>query len=128
MSGESNCAACGRRMTPRRRWRGRAEPVRYCSEACRRHRLTAADRALESAILTLLNARSRDSTICPSEAVPLLYPGLRAEGLRAHLEPARRAARRLVNAGRLEMLQRGQVVDPSTASGPIRLRLPRGAP
>lgn len=28
------------------------------------------------------------------------------------MEPARRAARRLVNAGRLEIVQRGRVVDP----------------
>ena len=33
------------------------------------------------------------------------------------------AARRLVDAGRIEIIQRGRVVDPSTAKGPIRLRL-----
>ena len=36
----------------------------------------------------------------------------------------RSAARRLVASGRLEITQGGHVVDPSTARGPIRLRLP----
>lgn len=40
------------------------------------------------------------------------------------MERARRAARRLVAEGRLEILQGSRVVDPSTAKGPIRLRLP----
>jgi hypothetical protein len=38
------------------------------------------------------------------------------------MEPARRAARRLVAVGRIEITQHGQVVDPSTAKGPVRLR------
>ena len=39
---------------------------------------------------------------------------------------ARRAARRLVATGTLEITQGGRVVDPSTARGPIRLRLGAG--
>ena len=39
------------------------------------------------------------------------------------MEPVRSAARRLVARGQLEILQQGRVVDPSTARGPIRLRL-----
>jgi hypothetical protein len=38
------------------------------------------------------------------------------------MEPARRAARRLVAAGEVEIVQGGRVVDPSTAKGPIRIR------
>ncbi|EFQ84247.1 hypothetical protein HMPREF0063_10963 [Aeromicrobium marinum DSM 15272] len=38
------------------------------------------------------------------------------------MEPARRAARRLVEAGRVQITQAGHVVDPSTAKGPIRIR------
>jgi hypothetical protein len=41
------------------------------------------------------------------------------------MEDTRRAARRLVAAGKLEILQGGRVVDPSTAKGAIRLRLRR---
>jgi hypothetical protein len=39
------------------------------------------------------------------------------------MEPARSAARRLVAAGEAEITQGGHVVDPSTAKGPIRVRL-----
>jgi len=38
------------------------------------------------------------------------------------MEPARQAARRLVDAGEVEITQRGAVVDPATARGPIRIR------
>jgi hypothetical protein len=38
------------------------------------------------------------------------------------MERARAAARRLVAAGEIVMAQRGVVVDPSRAKGPIRLR------
>jgi hypothetical protein len=38
------------------------------------------------------------------------------------MEPARCAARRLVEAGEVEITQRGVVVDPSSARGPIRIR------
>lgn len=47
------------------------------------------------------------------------------EGWRDLMEPARRAARRLVVEGRLEITQGGEVVDPDATQGPIRLRLPR---
>ena len=49
---------------------------------------------------------------------------VRPDGWRELMEPARRAARRLVAAGRLEITQQGRVVDPSTAKGPVRLRRP----
>jgi len=38
------------------------------------------------------------------------------------MEPARAAARRLVAAGDVEIVQGGRVVDPSTAKGAIRIR------
>ena len=122
------CARCGRRMTPRRRWRDRPETVRYCSDACRNRRLGQTDRALEAAIVSLLEARSASATICPSEAVRVVFPELPGSELCSHMEAARQAARRLIAAGDLEMLQRGHVVDPSTARGPVRLRLKRQPP
>ena len=45
------------------------------------------------------------------------------EAWREQLERTRRAARRLVANGRIEIVQGGRPVDPSTARGPIRLRL-----
>lgn len=114
------CKRCGRAITWRRKWARDWEQVRYCSERCRRQRLDDTDRALEAAILELLDRRAAGATICPSEAARAV-----AADWRPLLEPARQAARRLVAADRLEITQRGRPVDPSTARGPIRLRLPR---
>ena len=105
-------------MRWRKRWARNWEEVRYCSDACRRQKPDATDRALESAILELLEARPREATICPSEAARRVYSTGDWRGL---MEPARRAARRLVDQGRVVIKQRGQVVDPSTAKGPIRI-------
>lgn len=123
------CAACGRTIEWRKKWERDWDQVRYCSTACRRHGVTDTDRALEASILDLLATRSRTSTICPSEAARAVG-GARTDGAdgddgeawRELMEPARRAARRLVAAGEVEVTQGGRVVDPSTAKGPIRIR------
>jgi hypothetical protein len=44
------------------------------------------------------------------------------ESWRDLLEPARRAARRLVASGEVELTQRGRVVDPSSFRGPVQIR------
>ena len=44
------------------------------------------------------------------------------------MEPARAAARRLVAIGKIVITQHNQIVDPSTAKGPIRLRSAREPP
>lgn len=118
---EKICAACGRRFAWRKRWANCWEQVRYCSDACRRQRVSPIDRALEATIRDLLRGRALDATICPSEAARKVAP----ERWRELMEPARRAARRLVDAGEIEITQAGRVVDPSAARGPIRLRRAR---
>jgi hypothetical protein len=80
--------------------------------------VSAVDRRLEQAILDLLETRAKSATICPTEAARAVS----SDGWRGLMEPARRAARRLAAAGRLDVLQGGRVVDPSAARGPIRLR------
>lgn len=112
------CVACGSRIEWRKKWEREWEQVRYCSKACRRRGVSEVDTDLEAAIIDLLAARSRTSTICPSEAARRVG----GENWRELMEPARRAARRLVDAGSIEITQAGHVVDPSTAKGPIRLR------
>jgi hypothetical protein len=114
------CAACGRSFAWRRSLARDWDAVRWCSDACRRRRLQPVDRELEAAIERLLDARAAAASICPSEAARAVD----AEGWRGLMEPARRAARRLVAAGRLEIVQGGRVVDPSRARGAIRLRRP----
>jgi len=86
------------------------------------------DSALECAILDLLAARAATATICPSEAARRVatQQGSGADAdWRPLMEPARRAARRLVERGEVEIVQRGRVVDPATATGPIRIRRAR---
>jgi hypothetical protein len=106
-------------MTWRPRWAKVWHEVRYCSDACRRRKVTQEDRALELAIVELLGQRDRRATICPSEAARRVRSG---DDWAEIIEPARRAARRLVSRGVLQILQKNAVVDPSTAKGPIRLR------
>ncbi|MFE6160689.1 DUF3253 domain-containing protein [Streptomyces sp. NPDC056486] len=78
-------------------------------------------RRLERAILDLLERRGPTSTICPSDAARAVYEG-DDDGWRALMEPARRAARRLVTAGEVEITQSGRPVEPTKARGPIRIR------
>jgi len=115
------CARCGRTIEPRRSLARNWDAVKWCSDSCRRARLRAVDGQLESAILELLASRAGGATACPSEAARSVG-GTEWQGL---MEPARCAARRLVAAGRIEIVQGGRPVDPSTAKGPIRLRLVR---
>ena len=119
------CAGCGRAVSWRPGLAAVWGEVRWCSDACRRRGLRPIDTRLEVAITELLAGRASDATICPSEAARRVAPGDDPEGWRDLMEPARRAARRMVAAGSLEILQQGRVVDPSTAKGPIRLRRSR---
>lgn len=105
-------------MTWRAAWAANWDEVRYCSDTCRRRKLRPVDTALEVAIRVLLDQRSRGATICPSEAARSVDP----DGWQELMEAARAAARRLVAAGEVEITQRGCLVDPSTAKGPIRIR------
>ena len=79
--------------------------VRWCSERCRRSKLTAADRDLERGIDEHLRLLGRGATLLVDDG-----------------EPARMAARRIAAAGRAVMIQGGRVVDPSTVKGPLQLR------
>ncbi len=115
---EKPCAVCGRTITWRRKWERDWDQVRYCSDACRRRGTTSVDDALAATVLTLLDARARGATICPSEAARAVG----GDEWRDLMEPARAAARRLVASGQVEITQGGRVVDPSTAKGPIRVR------
>ncbi len=90
----------------------------HCSVRCAAAGLSTLDAELENAIEALLAARARGASICPSEACRLVTGGVD----RDHMERTRRAARRLVARGLIDITQGGIVVDPSRAKGPIRLR------
>ena len=107
--------SCGRTIEWRRKWARDWEQVRYCSDACRRRKVTDVDVALENALRQALDRRG--ASVDPLTIARTLGgdgPDL--------AEPARRAARRLVATGDFELVAQGRVVDPSTAKGAIRLR------
>ena len=117
------CKRCGRTISWRKKWERDWDAVKYCSNACRGQKPAAADTQLEAAILELLTERGREKTICPSEAAKLVGGKDTRHDWESLMEPARAAARRLVAAERIVIMQKGHIVDPSTAKGAIRLRL-----
>jgi len=123
------CATCGRSITWRKKWERDWDNVKFCSDTCRSHKPSAQDKQLEQAILDLLSQRGRDKTICPSEAARAVAGAAgtiqppHSDAWAPLMEPARAAARRLVASGHIDITQHGHTVDPSTAKGPIRLRL-----
>nr|WP_204332298.1 DUF3253 domain-containing protein [Geodermatophilus sabuli] len=78
---------------------------------------------METAIDALLADRRDGASICPSEAARAVS----SEGWRELMPAARAAAGRLAAAGAVEVTQRGEVVDVTTARGPVRVRRPRGS-
>ena len=119
---EKFCRRCGRRMEWRKAWADCWEEVKYCSGACRKKGLTKNDQVLEEELLALLVERGPSKTICPSELARQHFGETEWKG---EMETVRMAARRLVVAGKADILQKTKVVDPSTAKGPIRIRLKR---
>ncbi|GAA1702813.1 hypothetical protein GCM10009792_23760 [Microcella alkalica] len=122
------CRSCGRRIEWRAAWARNWDDVAHCSDACRARKVRPVDRELEESIRSLLGERTATATICPSEAaraVAAQRGDAGDDGWRALMEPARRAARRLVAGGEVEITQGGRVVDPSTAKGPVRIRRAR---
>jgi hypothetical protein len=117
---ERICTVCGRSISWRRKWARDWDNINYCSEACRQRGLSQRDRQIEQVILDLLEQRSVDASICPSEAARVIADG---DDWHAHMEAVRMAARRLQRAGRISITQKGRPVNPDTAKGPIRLRL-----
>lgn len=109
---DKTCASCGRRIEWRHKWADTWDDVRYCSAACRRRGVTPQDEELEERILGLLASRA----VLAEADVTGDEPDQR--------EPVRRAARRLVARGAAVLVQRGTVVDPSTAKGPVQIRRP----
>ena len=79
----------------------------------------ASSAMLERAILRLLFERGPGGTICPSEAARAVG-GAEWESLMC---PVRAAAALLVREGKIDVTQKGHVVDLSEVKGPIRLRL-----
>lgn len=109
------CESCGREMESRKAWDKNWSEVKFCSAACRRNKNRP---NYESRILDLLKARGAGKTICPSE---LLNEDEKQN--KSMMEDVRASARKLAYSGHIVIAQKGKRVDPSTAKGPIRLKL-----
>ena len=109
------CTACGREIEPRKKWLQNWDQIKYCSEKCRRNKNV---NPYETQILELLKARGAGKTICPSEVLPN-----EQKKDKNIMENVRVSARLLVSQGKIVFMQNGHIVDPSTAKGPIRLKL-----
>lgn len=70
-------------------------------------------------IFTLLDRRSSDATICPSEVARAMYP--EASDWRAAMPRIREVAGALASRGLLRVTRRGEEVDATSPGGPIRL-------
>lgn len=74
---------------------------------------------MRDAILTLARERAPAKTICPSDAARAVG----GDQWRDLMDDARDIARDLARAGEVEIMQRGEVVDPDAQwRGPIRIR------
>ena len=75
------------------------------------------ERAIEAEIIRLTGERGPDSSVCPSEVARAMNPEWRQL-----LSAVRRAAIRLSDAGRIDILRKGQPVTGDAVRGVIRLR------
>lgn len=80
---------------------------------------SVSEKKLREAILTLARERAPAKTICPSDAARAVG----GDDWRDLMEDARDIARDLARAGDVEIMQRGEVIDPDAQwRGPIRIR------
>jgi hypothetical protein len=114
---EKICASCGRIITYRKKWEKNWDEIKYCSDECRRNKNRFDFR---DAILELLRLRGPHAVIAQ---VDVLTSSQQADAVL--LEHARRSARLLAHEGKIELLQNGKVVDPTTFRGPVQMRLKR---
>lgn len=111
------CERCGRNIEHRKKWDKNWEQIKYCSDQCRKMKSLI---SFETEILNLLRMRGAGKTICPSEVLEETD-----KQNKVLMEMVRISARKLVHAGFIQITQNGKQVDPSTAKGPIRLKLLR---
>jgi hypothetical protein len=120
---EKLCKTCGQPFAWSEKRAQDWDIAKYCSLRCSGYAKGEHGTELEAAILELLAERGSGKTICPSEAAKLVGGREARRDWEGLMEPAREAARRLVKAGRIVVMQHGEVVDAAKVAGAIRLRL-----
>lgn len=79
---------------------------------------------IRECVVELLEHRSADATICPSEAARILGGELNVEW-RDLMRPVRDVAAKMAAQGAIDIVQSGRAVNIHDARGPVRLRLRR---
>ncbi|MBC7801561.1 MAG: DUF3253 domain-containing protein [Gemmatimonadaceae bacterium] len=79
--------------------------------------------AIEATLIALVTERGPTKSICPSEVARALRPDWQSL-----LTEVRQVATRLAVAGRIDILRKGQRVEPQGVKGVIRLRLAEDVP
>lgn len=77
------------------------------------------DEAVRETILQLCAAAGLDGAVRPEDAALILYP----EDWQSLLKRVRLLAGQLAEAGEIEILRKGEPVDPEEAKGVVRLRI-----
>lgn len=83
--------------------------------------MSKVEKELEAAIQELLHSRKPDASICPSEAARFVF----GDDWREQMSKVRCVANKMAKQNQIEICQKGVVVAPATAKGPIRLRISR---
>ncbi len=79
---------------------------------------------LETTLLSVLEALGAAKSACPTDVARAFTQGdPDPEAWRRQLSAVRRAATRLAEAGRIEILRKGKKVSPAEMRGVIRLRI-----
>jgi len=81
--------------------------------------VSISDEKVCSCLLQLASDRGPDKTVCPSEVAR----ALEQNDWRALMPQVREVGVALAKSGQITVMQKGQVVDPESARGPIRYRL-----
>ena len=112
------CLSCGRSIEYRKKWERNWPEIKYCSDECRRNKNKFDYR---EAILSQLQLQGPNKSICPSDLLP---PEQKQD--KVMVEHVRRSARLLASEKKIDIIQDGKTVDPTTFKGPVRLMLKRG--
>lgn len=81
--------------------------------------MSLSDDSIQACLLQLVVDRGPDKTICPSEVARALGD----QSWRSLMPRVRSIGAALAKSGAIEITQKGQVVSPDDAKGPIRYRI-----
>ncbi len=115
---QKSCLSCGRSFTWRKSFAKNWEDVKYCSNTCRKRKLSKIDQQIENTILELLEAQTHPTPLRTDQVADFL--DFRND--KNLLETIKRAARRLESKNFVIITQDGKRVDSSKAKGHLQIR------